>query len=483
MVVTDQDLRSRKIYFASFSSIPLLTAGEEIDLAKAVAAEPSSYLEHGAAELLVTATTLPIIELYFQQLAEESPVVQDFHNAYNRSAQTHEKVAWLQDYFAREREDKSSLSLDLRHGIEVVLGKADIQQRHKDNSVVTMGPFNDVQNDSKNPNYQRRDRAAVKTLAKILEKGYNLQEALKEKQAFIRKERLQSNGQFDLQRVLREYQQVAPALDRASTELVKAYTQLVHSTQKAQDEFITRNLRMVSSKAKFIKSHNLDYLDFVQEGTIGLTRAVEKFDYRRGFKFSTYAHRWILQAMNSAKTESSTIRIPAYQREKFNRMKKSINEIEAVNGREFNYASREDMRYLAEGMCEDIKDVRELVLSYQKTLCLSLDHPTGKEEDSLFGDHIAHATAEKQVTQKLLDQELQEKVNSVIDSLEDPRHKKILRLRYGIGYEEPLTLDQISKIPEINLSRQRVQQIEQQALRKLRHPRRIETLEDFRSNK
>ena len=276
-----------------------------------------------------------------------------------------------------------------------------------------------------------------------------------------------SNTSNAMKMYLKEIEEYPMLSAKEEVELAKA---IIDSSEEAKEKFINANYRLVVSIAKRYRKESVDMLDLIQAGNIGLIKAVEKYDYKKGFKFSTYATWWIKQSITRYIDDcENTIRIPVHLHQRINFVKRKKQELANVLQRE---PSMEELAEVFELEVDKVLDI----LKRDKNI-VSLDTPIKEDEDSSlvefipsdahFGDVVIHEVEQNN---------LREKIDEVLTDLSD-QEQQVLRMRFGLDDDTPKTLEEIGKV--FGVTRERIRQIEAKAIRKLRHPSRLKLLKNF----
>jgi len=284
-------------------------------------------------------------------------------------------------------------------------------------------------------------------------------------------EKFINKNHIEINKLIDEIKEIQDASELPLTEfrrIVGTVQQGERSANRAKKEMIESNLRLVISIAKKYTNRGLQFLDLIQEGNIGLMKAVDKFEYRRGYKFSTYATWWIRQAITrSIADQARTIRIPVHMIETINKIVRTTRQIMAEIGRE------PTPNELADRLHMPLDKVKKVLKIAKEPI--SLETPVGDEEDSSLGDFIEDKNALIPI-EAAVKSSLRDTTTSILSSL-TPREERVLRMRFGIGMNSDHTLEEVGQ--QFSVTRERIRQIEAKALRKLKHPTRARKLKTF----
>ncbi len=447
-----------RMYLTQMGEIPLLTREEEIKLAKKIELTRKRFRKKVLESELSVLASVRILkdvengELAFDRTLRGNSSINlkktDLESRLKQNLQTLEKIL-LQNAVDFEEYLKTQPKT-----IERTRFAKKIRSRRK--KCVTLLEELGLQT--------KKIRPMMQDLEKISEKMQNCLKELQHLQNETENHSRCHKLERELEMLMRKTHESPEKLHRRVRQMIQRYEEY----ESAKRRLSSGNLRLVVSIAKKYRNRGLTFLDLIQEGNTGLMKAVEKYEYRRGFKFSTYATWWIRQAITRSIAEQArTIRIPVHMIETMSKLRNMSKKLVQKKGREPTIEEIADATGVS---IDDTKKVMKIA-----RLPISLDRPIGESDDSYFGDFIEDEGAESPVTAATHEM-LKDRIEKVLQTL-TYREREIIKLRYGIGDGYTYTLEEVGRL--FNVTRERVRQIEAKAVRKLQHPVRSRRLEGF----
>jgi RNA polymerase primary sigma factor len=447
-----------RMYLSQMSGIPLLTREEEISLAKKIEISRKQFRRSLLSSDLALRQTVEILEKVFRG---ELP--------FDRTI----KVSLT------ERLTKDQILARMPHNLKT-LRRLMIENRRDFALLLRKSTPSDVRREVRTRFLRRRRKCLqlveelslrtrrVQPMIRQLEDCARRMQQIRSRLQIIRRDPMARNERTNLRRELFELMALTHESPRSAMARVRRVREHFETYEAVKRQLSSGNLRLVVSIAKKYRNRGLSFLDLIQEGNTGLMRAVDKYEYRRGFKFSTYATWWIRQAITRAIADQArTIRIPVHMIDVLTKLRKVQKKLVQELKRE---PSLEEMAQRAEISIEEVRRVMDIGRHP-----VSLDRPVGESEDCAFGEFLEDHSSDNPL-RTANNGFLRQKIDSLLKTL-TYREREIIRLRYGLGDGYTYTLEEVGRI--FKVTRERVRQIEAKAVRKLQHPNRSQHLEGF----